>query len=262
MLWITSGYKAYYWDGDSFREPFGACLDFRSTTDILIGGNDRELYASQRGGGKQDEARLYRLRDGRAEPVCDFEYEYGPERPGIYVAKSGLLLNWGEKFIAVYVKGRWNRTEASLSARDTKLVEVGDRVCLLYADRLYVVTRNGKVWGRRDYLDDPSIASNKTGGRAAKRLANMSTAAAAWGNNRLLLMATRVWEEGGRLLMTRALAGYDLAAEKPIDVERIKGALTRASSRDCSPTVKGPCGSMWMRAKAGRRRLLSDHARW
>ena len=68
-------------------------------TDTFFGGNDRELYASQHGERDENEGKIYRLHDGRVDPVCDFHYDSSAEYPGLHVMKSGLLLSWGEKFI-------------------------------------------------------------------------------------------------------------------------------------------------------------------
>ena len=212
MLWITLEGKPYYWDGDRFRKPLAYDLAFTQWTDTFFGGDDRELYASQHGEQDKNEGKIYRLHDGRIDPVCDFDYDTSVERPGLHVMKSGLLLNWGEKFIEVYAKGRWNRTEASLSTGRTKLVEVGDRVCLLYFDHLYVIAPDGKVSAAKHYLDDPSIASNKTRGEYWKSFVSTKLNAAAWGKDRLLLMAP-------------GLTGYDLAAGKLINVGWIEARV-------------------------------------
>ena len=212
VLWITLEGKPYYWDGDRFRKPLAYDLAFTQWTDTFFGGDDRELYASQHGEQDKNEGKIYRLHDGRIDPVCDFDYDTSVERPGLHVMKSGLLLNWGEKFIEVYAKGRWNRTEASLSTGRTKLVEVGDRVCLLYFDHLYVIAPDGKVSAAKHYLDDPSIASNKTRGEYWKSFVSTKLNAAAWGKDRLLLMAP-------------GLTGYDLAAGKLIDVGWIEARV-------------------------------------
>ncbi len=257
VLWITSGFNAYYWDGEDFRKPQGADLDFRSYTQTIFGGNDRELYASQnsafsvisrsepgsakdphagqRSGEKEHEGTICRLRDGRAEPVSGFCYDYGHENPGVYVTKSGLLLNWCEKFIAVCIKGRWVRTEASLSARDTRVVEVGDRVCLLYSNRLYVVAGDGKVTAHSNYLDDPAIAVNNTPGKSVETTVPSTPDAVAWGTDRLLLL-------------TPHLAGYDLATGKPINVEPIQA---RVHPNNFAQLFSDGQGTVWIRVEEG-----------
>ena len=165
------------------------------------------------------------------------------------MTKSGLLLNWCEKFVAVCIKGRWVRTRGLGSVPATaRVVEVGDRVCLLYSNRLYVVAGDGKVTAHSNYLDDPAIAVNNTPGKSVETTVPSTPDAVAWGTDRLLLL-------------TPHLAGYDLATGKPINVEPIHGPRSPQQLREnCFPTARGPSGSASRRAQADRERLLSGHA--
>ena len=71
---------------------------------------------------RKSRGKLYRLADGRAEPVTDFHYESTFTCPNLYVSKAGLLVNWTSAFISVYRQGKWTRQEADLAQTPTASV--------------------------------------------------------------------------------------------------------------------------------------------
>ena len=150
--------------------------------------------------------------------------------------KSGQLLTWGDRLISVYAKGRWTHTAASLSSERTRLVEVGDRVCLLHADRLYVVAPDGQVSAAKNYLDDPAIAAKQTRGESWKIFTNSKPEAAAWGKDRLLIMA----READRLRPCRRQADRRRADRDPRSRRLVRASSATARGRRGSSSRSGP----------------------
>lgn len=147
VLWITTS-TLLYWDGQFFRFPVNEEVLPLPRVMRLHGGPDRGLYAAQMGvNGNQGE--LYRLVDGEASYMADFEREVSRELPGLCVSKSGQLFNWGNSFLEAYVGGKWKRIEASLDQRFTLVFDTGDKVHFYYNGNLYSADKGGNVQHRQ-----------------------------------------------------------------------------------------------------------------
>jgi hypothetical protein len=135
-LWILFNNSVYYWDGGKFREPADDKLTSGYHWSALVGGRDRPLYGTQRGK-EGHKGKLYELTDGQAIYKADFYYDSPYEPACTYVSKSGRLFNWGKRFLAVYVEGKWERIEGPLSIRGTLIFDVQETVYFYFGGRLY-----------------------------------------------------------------------------------------------------------------------------
>ncbi len=135
-IWIMANGGLYYWDGSAFVPPVSGQLASGQTPTGLYGGPDRVLYATQKND-KYHWGKLYRLSDGEARYVTDYYYEMTDGRPGLYVSKTGKLYNWGNRFLAVYSDGEWQRIEAKLNSRYTLVFDTGQTVHFYYNEKLY-----------------------------------------------------------------------------------------------------------------------------
>lgn len=135
-VWIMSNNKIFYWSGSEFSEPVTGPMPSGTRFSGLYGGEDRGAYAMQRGDGEH-EGLLYRLSDGGAHLVTSFYYEVSHEKPGLYVSRSGMVFNWGHRFLAHLTTDGWERAEVRLGLpRDTCVFDLGEHVYFYYDNNL------------------------------------------------------------------------------------------------------------------------------
>jgi hypothetical protein len=219
-LWAVLSGTLHYWDGARFREP--------ATTDVvaspypmhLYGGGDRPLYAAQ-AGSTENSGRLYHLSDGRALYRVDYYHANPHAPPSVAVSRTGQLVHWGDRFLAVLLGDDWTRVEALLHDRETTVVETETKLFFYYNGRLYAVDRTGLVTQRE--IDCPVVS---VPGRNRIH-------AALWGGDRLFL-----FEDG-----TREVHGFQLETGRRVDVARVKGLLERARAHDLFGL---PSGAVWI----------------
>jgi len=223
-LWVMASKQLYRWDGKEFVAPATAKLTCGYALAALYGGGDRPVYASQLGD-KDHSGKLYRLEGGEARYVADFRYDTTKERPGLYVARSGTLVNWGREFLAVHAGGEWRRVDASLHPRYAVVLDTGKQVHLYYNDKLYTADAAGRVTARDLPAAGPAVAAS-----------GQSLAAAVWGSNTMLSL--RCGGQGLRL--------YDLATLESLFPLGLRGAFERATVHDC---FRAADGAVWVLAE-------------
>jgi hypothetical protein len=190
-VWLISNARLFGWTGEEFREAMPGAVGFGD----FVGGRDRGLYATQRGRTAR-EGLLHSLRNEVAKPVCTYYVDGGTRRPTVYVSRTGRLLNWGNRYLAVRRDGTWKRVEASLSRDGTQVFDVGDEVYVYHDNTLYCVDADGGLHER----DCPQW---EPGGQRPGPVVG-----ALWGGRRALLFAY-----GGQKLFA-----FDLPTGRVIDL--------------------------------------------
>lgn len=223
-LWITAGTGVYYWAGDGFRPPAGDELRAGQYVTGLYGGRDRPLFVSQLGS-EENRGKLYRLSDGRALFETDFYYAATHDYPGLYVSKSGLLLNSTPDGLAVYANGAWKQTGTAVQLRNSLVFDTGKMVHFFCDGRLHSVDTDGHLTQREL---DGSIRVETTPGRHA-------AAGAIWGRDRMLLFDREAWE----------LRAFELASGVEVDVSGVNAQLPYRWLHGLTGTGDG---SVWLRA--------------
>jgi len=86
---------------------------------------------------------LYLLEEGKATYVTDYYYEVSHNYPNLYFDKKDRIWNWGNRFIAKFEDGKWERIEASLGpcriVEDTKgnVFFIGRKIISYYKDGIF-----------------------------------------------------------------------------------------------------------------------------
>lgn len=96
----------------------------------IYGGSGRGLYASQLGD-EENGGRLYRLEHGKAWPVTTFRYHVRHDYPGLYVSRSGRILNWAEGMLTIYARSEWHRVDPTGPIHDAHVLDAGDDLYFL-----------------------------------------------------------------------------------------------------------------------------------
>ena len=159
-LWILAKNFVCYWDGEKLVEPDDLQLTPGYYVYGLHGGVDRKLYAS-RSNKQNNNNQLYELVDGQAVYVTDFYHDNSYDYPALYVSKSGLLFNWGTRFLAVYVQDQWKQIEAYLHPEYALTFDTGDKVHFYYNRNLYSVDKHGNFIKRQISAPIESIHGRK-----------------------------------------------------------------------------------------------------
>ena len=219
-LWVIANGSLYYWTGQQYREPVGEKITTGYYLAALYGGHDRALYVTQRGP-DEHQGKLYQLSDGRTIYVTDFYFEAGHESPGLYVSPSGQLFNWGNRFLAVYTQGKWQRIEALLNSKHTLVVEADQKVYFYYNRNLYSIDRQGQFEQREIVTSVETVPNRKR------------THGALWGDDRLVIV-----EDGAKHIFA-----YYLEDGTPFDTTNINRHLTNQSVHDL---FRAADGSIWV----------------
>ncbi|MBN2138517.1 MAG: hypothetical protein JW720_11985 [Sedimentisphaerales bacterium] len=144
IVWVTAGKKVLYFTGTKFSEPVSGPLLSGDYLTGLYGGPDRGAYVTQVGQ-EEHEGLIYRLDNGTALFTTTFYYENKQMPPGLYVSKSGVLFNWGERFLSRFNGKTWDRIEARLSLRFTVVFDMGEKVYFYYDNALYCAGKSGEL---------------------------------------------------------------------------------------------------------------------
>jgi hypothetical protein len=143
-LWVVANrrslYKLFYWNGQRFQEAMAVDGGLW----LYGGGQDRGLYVT-RSGYDEQEPLLYRLHGGAVAEAGTFHTGDNEENYRVYVSKSGLVINWGDGFLACRSGSRWQRIEARLTLGDTLVFDLGDEVYLYRANFLYCADSAGHL---------------------------------------------------------------------------------------------------------------------
>ena len=198
-LWVLF---ARYWDGEKLVE----LNDLRAIPGNYVyghhGGADRKLYAS-RSNKHNNNNQLYELNNGQALYVTDFYHDESYDYPALYVSKSGLLFNWGTRFLAVYVQKQWKQIEAYLHPRYALTFDTGEKVHFYYNQNLYSVDNDGN-------FDKRQISAPIESKPGRKRIHG-----ALWGQDKML-----IFDSG-----SKQVYAYYLDSGEPVDTEPINSYL-------------------------------------
>ena len=203
----------------------------------MFGGQDRELYLSQRGD-EEHQGKIYRLTDGKTQYVTDFDFEKVHEYPGLTASAAGRIVNWGERFLSVYVGGRWHEHEASLAVRDVQVIEAGGKVLVSHSDKLYVIDEAGGVQ-KRAWDFGESIKVTKT-----PRIP-------AWGRDRILVL--RRDDDSFFGSPPARLHAFEVNVGRQMDLGGIRRQLEKRRVVDFFPLSDG---AVWLRTHTGGGRRL------
>ena len=219
ILWLIINNSICYWDGKQLQ-PVKSELTLSRCLTSLYGGLDRGLYAAQ-DSLEEHKGELYRLTDGQAVYVTDFYREVSRESPRLYISKSGRLINWGSRFLAVYIQDQWKRIEAPLSLWNTLIFDTGEKVYFYYNQNLYSVDNNGKFDKRQ--IDAPIKSIH-----GQKRIHG-----ALWGQDKMVILD----------YTSKRIYAYDLNTAKSIDVKNINSYLGKRYVYDI---FRAADGSVWL----------------
>jgi len=194
VLWVISNRRLYQLKGRDFVEPLPDHQSFL----YLVGGPDRGLFAAMAGREHNHDGRLLRLRNGAAEEAGTYyRYFTDDERP-MHVSKSGVIITWSERFLAARnTNGEWDRIDARLSKKHTRVFDVGDTSFVYYNNELYSVDEKGRLQARACAQWDSIQPGRET------------VKAALWSDSHALL----VNNHSGKLL------AFDLVTGEPHDLE-------------------------------------------
>ncbi len=164
---------------------------------------------------------MYNLSDGQAVYVTDSYREVPHEHPGLYVSASGQVFNWGNRFLATYIGGKWKRIEALLSLLGTLVFDTGDKVYFYHNQNLYWVDKHGDF----GHLEISSPIKSVPGQRGVH--------GALWGKNMMVIL-----DYGYQHVYV-----YHLETGEPADVEKINGYL---ADRPVYDIFRAGDGAVWL----------------
>jgi len=172
--WVLASGSLFYFDSEKFRPPVRSDADRGPFLDRFYGGADRGLFVAKLAP-EGNEGRLYRLVDGSVVFETVYYHDVPHQTAALYVASSGRLFHYGQRFVAVRIDGLWHRSEALLNSRDVLVFEAAGSVHFYHDRHLYSLDSEGRL--RHLELECPVISDS---GR--KRVH-----AALWGKDRLLI---------------------------------------------------------------------------
>ena len=185
--------------------------------DGLYGGSDRGLYASQYGD-EDKVGRLFRLQSGKAWSVTTFRYDVRHQEPGLYVSRSGRILNWAEGHLAVFAHGEWRSAELTEPLHDTHVLDAGDDLYFLTTEALHHIDVENRFSTRR--LSWPHDSDGRW-------------RVALWGTHEALVL--RYWDPG--------LYRLDLTSG---EIEEATALNEKLGSRKLYDLTAAPDGSVWV----------------
>jgi hypothetical protein len=236
--WILQSGKIYYWDGKKFREPATDSNSHHSWGRQFHGGGDRPLYVT-RSGQKPHIGNLYRLDDGAATLVTTYYFDESWTDPCFYVSRSGVLYNWGKRFLARFDGKTWNRIETPLSSKRTAVFEIEDAVYFYHGNHLCRADASGKL----SELPCPTFPTTKQGYQPGW--------AVPWGGNRVLLTNPQ----------KRRLYAFDLTTGKEINLLQPNAGHSNSTFHQAYVLKDG---QVWIHAYTGGKNTflsLSDDGR-
>jgi hypothetical protein len=243
-LWVMGNHSLFCWTGVEFKQPAGKALRSGMYLTGLFGGRDRDLFATQVDSVKSHRGDLYRLRDGQATRVAEFRFDVGHDDPGLYVAKTGQVINWGQAFVAALNGDAWTRIEAKLNRQRVVVLETNSAVHLISERQIYTVDRRGEIRGRE--LAAPAGVEFRSG--------------VVWGDDRALLLDDRNYQLTAYDLTTLVKDSRRFQLVKPAVPDRV-GALWRgniSARSEEGPSIPAP---LFWRVDSGRWVRGSDPGR-
>lgn len=249
VVWAMGNHGAYVLEADKFRESDDPKLQAGLYLTGLWGGPDRGVYATQPGA-EEHQGRLFRLSDGKAEDFTTYYFDNSTDRPGIYVAKSGQLFNWGERFLATLVDKEWKRIEGRFGPRPgmirPAIFDHGDSVDFYVpsTNTLYRANKAGDL--RKESGPAWLDATAKPGPRVATAQTARTQAVALWGENRVLLTRN----------VPPVVAAFDLKSLEQVDVSEVNKQLDKLRLFDA---FRMQNGDVWLLSQVPGRKEYSVH---
>ncbi len=155
-LWIVGNLEILYWDGTGFTKP----KTNLPRGGFFVGGKDRDLFVYNIVDGKK-QGKIYKLSDNEATYTTDIYYDRSIGKPGLYVTRQNLLVNWASMFLGVYSKNEWTRIETPLNAEYARLFETKDGLFVYYNQNLVSVDKNGEISSKEINLPISSIPGQR-----------------------------------------------------------------------------------------------------
>jgi len=144
----TPHHTICYWEDGTWHKLAGnfrtgmylARLYTSPTGKIYLSQSGKESYVSPPSNLKEHFGGLYHLEKGKATYVTEYYYEAAHYYPNLYFDKKDRIWNWGNRFVAKFEDGKWERVEASLGScwiiEDNKgnLFFIGKKTISYYKD--------------------------------------------------------------------------------------------------------------------------------
>ena len=157
QLWAAAPGGLRYWDGRQLVSPKLNEMAGKAPSNyvMLCGDQGTGAYALI-SGSEPNQGLAYRLADGEVRLLTDFYRDPSSNGPRFCISRTGVMINWGQRFLATRRGGEWQRTEARLN----------DRPCILNLAHYVVFATNGWIYtvdaeGRITELAAPELAASQ-----------------------------------------------------------------------------------------------------
>ncbi|MBN1917766.1 MAG: hypothetical protein JW889_07650 [Verrucomicrobia bacterium] len=240
LLYLTMTYdRTYCWDGAAFvrmeRAPDeNAYSRLPLVGGELVGGYNRGLYLTQSINSPSRSA-LYRLEDGKAKFVTEYDVPRESGTPWFYVSRSGLIIRWTSKGLSVFHDGTWHDQAMGLDRYRTAFLDDGETLFVFCSDQLCRVDKDGRITMR----EFPTAIAPE------ERNSWMNTSVL-WGNC-ILFFRSNMHP------LTTTLLAHDLTTGKEVDTSGLADALKGRAVRDA---FTGPDGVAWLWTKGAEGHVL------
>lgn len=216
-LWAIAQSGLFYWDGTQWNAPTGPALRGGTYAATMIGGGDRPLYCTQ-AGTKDGTGLLFRLYKNTVVQIGEFPYPSRTNSPGLFVARSGLVLHIKRGEIGIFVDGTWRYADTPISR--VNIVEDDRLTCLCFpsSNLMVQITDTGDVTTLPLNLQLPSRPTRSQFVR--------------WGTDRVL-----VFQRSKPLIQC-----FDIHTGAPVDVTTLQDELP---SLDSGNQYAARDGSVW-----------------
>jgi hypothetical protein len=154
QLWVVTQDGLRCWDGKKLVAPkVNEAEGKASLADVRLYGNRGVGAYALMHGKEPDEGLAYRLSAGEVRLATHFyQAPEGAGRFGFLVSRTGVMVNWGQHFLATRRDGEWKRTEAQLNYAP----------CIFSTPHYVVLATNGWIYtvdseGRITELAAPAL---------------------------------------------------------------------------------------------------------
>jgi hypothetical protein len=145
ILWVKDDAGLRYWDGRRLVEPKVSQMQPAPQYVALMGDPGMGAYALAFSA-EEREARAYALGDGEVRFLTDYYRDPSCHGLGLYISRSGMLVNYGVRFIATKQTGEWQRVEMAVGS-DPTIVATQHHVVLVGDGAACTVDEKGRISG-------------------------------------------------------------------------------------------------------------------
>jgi len=143
-LWVNTSEGLRYWDGERFLAPAANEMEAPSADRLCKLYGDPGVGAYALVTESPHQGRAYRLQDGEVRFVTDFYYDGSLGGRGFCVSRAGVMINWGQRFLATRQRGQWRRIEARLG-REPAIAQTPHHAVFAADGWIYTVDEQGKI---------------------------------------------------------------------------------------------------------------------